>query len=255
MEVFNAEKNPRLLVLVTSGLAQSEGEGNTATKNPDGEGAITLHGHSWWICPESLDAFEMEITNTGTKPVWYGSSDVRPEGAKPICIETKPAVRVLDARVILGDVNDNGFRLLEDDGWGEGRIRCEWRVLERSETVVVRVVHERPKTQMEIILSGELKECLVPKRWGPLQDARRIAQQTFRAGAFWVLFLIGTTSVWVIAALRVIRKCHRDKNLERILVIPHGITPPATSYWRREILLKLWLLLCVVVLLIFLVTL
>ena len=108
---------------------------------------------------------------------------------------------------------------------------------------------------MQILLSGELAESLAPKGWGTLQEIRSVSQQTFRSASFWVPFLVVTVVMWTIASVRIIRKLRKDKAVPKILALPYDVAPPAIFYWKREIFLGLWFLLCVIALVIYLVTL
>lgn len=242
VEVFNAEKEPRLLVLAKVGPNEPENPGKSPSRNPTREDAIAYQGSSWEVCPNSLDAFEIEIINSGTEPLWYNSPDIRPAGAKPICVETKPPVNILDARVVAGNVDWNEFELIEDAGWKNGRVECEWRVLSSGESIVVRAVHVRSQKTPEICLCGELKNCLTPRRLSSPQ-LPSAGQQILRRNMFWLLFVVTTIAMWGISSVRVIKNWRRDKREPKILVgLPPSIAPSMLHHWKREVLLRWWLL-------------
>jgi hypothetical protein len=164
IEVFSTEENPRLLVLARLSDPDPNNTQQCSTEDSIGDKYLTLEGYSWHVCKDSLDAFEIEIINSGFRPIWYEPTSDRPEKAKPFYVQTRPPVKVLDAQVITAQAKVNGFEVVEDDQWSRGRVQCKWRRLASGESVIVRIVHERPEDQLEVLLTGEIRQCLAPIR-------------------------------------------------------------------------------------------
>jgi len=176
----------------------------------------------------------VQVRNTGTDPLWY---DDRPDKAAPFYIEITPCAIVTDAWVVRGNVDENGFQLIEDDNWKDGHIECRWRVLESGESVVIRVVHEKAGKPLVIRVTGELKESLVPRRLEP----RKIL--TAREKLFLTMALLGV--IWIVVYLLAWlpwiawKKQHRDREMSESLAIPEGVVPSLVVYWRHEVVRRL----------------
>jgi hypothetical protein len=220
-EVFKIDKDLRLLLIVRDSQL------------------------NWHICEDTVDVLEMEIINSGSRGIWYDSTDVRPQSVSPICIEIKPQTRVLDTRVIVGDVNLNGFQLIEDDQWRQGRVECKWRRLLSGESVTISIIYIRPKEPIKVSLSGELKHCAEFKRL-IFPKVPTLRQQIFREKVFLPVIII-TLMLWGVSLFRTIKKQKQDKQLTKTSAIPSGIVPSVLKSWRQDIYFKIWLWLCLLV--------
>lgn len=220
-EVFKADKDPRLFLMVRDSQL------------------------NWHICGDAVDTLEMEIINSGSENLWYNSPDVRPKSANPICIELKPQTKILDARVIVGDVNLNGFQLIEDDRWRQGCVECKWRRLLSGESVTISIIYVRPKEPIKMFLSGELKHCAKFEQL-TFPKVPTLRQQIFRKKVFLPVVII-TLMLWGLSLFRTIRKQKEDKQLSKTSTIPSGVIPSVLKSWRQDIYFKIWLWLCLLV--------
>lgn len=241
-EVFNARANPHLRF-----VAAIPGTGEFAEDERRGEGVLSIDDSGqlakrWEPIDGNVSSFEIEIVNCGRGVLWYDQA--HHDGAEPICIETCPKVRVLDAHVLGNDSAATGFRLTRDERWDHGEIECAWRRLADGESATVRVVHLQEEAPVRVVLTGELDQCLAPRRLSPPKTPS-VATRMLRTRL--LAYVLATAfGLWLGSGLLAVKRQVRDKQLLRGLEVPHGIRPSILGYWRHELVLHLWLLVIIV---------
>ena len=180
-----------------------------------------------------IEAFDIEISNTGTNNIWYGSPEHRPDKAFPFYIETMPPVMIINAHIIRGKVDDNGFQLVKDDEWRYGRVECKWRRLSSGESVVARIIYIKIGKAPDICLTGELKECLLPKKLKPHRNWKPSERLVFIMRIMFVSVIIPPLlgRLYILAWMRRIW----DIKILRSLDLPKGIAPSVLVYWRLQV--------------------
>jgi hypothetical protein len=193
-----------------------------------------------WEVRRPIDTFDIEITSIGTEPIWYGSPDDRHREANPFYIDLDPPAEVREARIIAGDVDDNGFCLIKNGLWNRGRVECRWRRLSPGERVVVRVDHVRMGKGTVGRLTGELSESLVPRQLkcrASLVVGKRVLCGIATSCKVGILAFL-----WAWCALRALKTEHYDRQLVKVGLMPKGVIPSFFTYWRREVIRYLRLL-------------
>jgi len=124
--------------------------------------------------------------------------------------------------------------------------------LESKGSVVIRVVHLKPQEKLEVTLDGELREDLVPKRISS-PKILTLKQLDLRRTMFVYVFTICIV-LWILSAFHAARTWHKyrsDRELLKTGVVPEGVVPCVMTYWRRDIMLQLWILLFIIGLVVF----
>ena len=206
----------------------------------------------------SVDATDVEITNTGERALWYKSQGKVQNVLSPVYVQLEPAVQVLAAWVIWPDEppcpDRAEFRVVPDNGWDSGRVFCEWRCLDPGQRVQVHILHVKPSEPLDVLVNGELKESPNPTRALP-QRVRTPEEE--RRRRVWVLVVFG---VFVAAAIvwRVVR-IRRSQRQDRttLLELPAEAAPgtwqrPWWQYWARFMWLDVLLIVALVLVLLIL---
>ena len=249
-EVFNAEEDQQFRMVVKCPDTNSTREKLDGVEEIIEYPNIIFDGNHWRPIKTSIEAFEIEIQNSGSEPLWYKD---QPNDACPICIKTNPLVEILDAYVIQSHRDKNGFKTVRNEQWNNGRVECQWKCLANKESVAVRVIHLKPKKKIEVSLEGELRENLMPKR------IKSPKIPTLEQSSFWramfvyvfIMCIVLLISLSAFLAGRAWRTWRSDIELFKTGVVPEGVVPRVKTYWRRYFILQLWILFFIIVLVIF----
>jgi hypothetical protein len=198
------------------------------------DSAFAIAGDSWRICTGNVYALTMEIINTGRAPLRYDPS-LRVGNVSHVSIELSSEVKVQRAskveagKSVHGD--QSGFRVPESPkSWSKSHVPCEWKVLKKGESRIVRVVYvprkgnstPDPKAKLVAdIVQGKVKEFPTVHA-GPVKEATKWLKLLLLS-----IFLVFRSFVRIHSARRAVR--WGREAMEQV-VFPEGLLP---SFWQH----------------------